>query len=63
MMSAETWPADGGIKPWGDNSTSEYCSNDGLHTTKASSAQMTWIREDLGFLMECDVTRLEDKSN
>lgn len=28
--------------------------NDGLHATKASSAQMKWIREDLGVLMECD---------
>lgn len=42
---------------------SEYCSNGGPHTTKASSAQVRWIRKDLGVLMECVVTRVEDKSN
>lgn len=44
---------------------SQYCSYKGIHTTKALSAQVKWIRKDLegGSYKECDVTRVEDQSN
>lgn len=40
---------------------SQYCSNDGIHTTKALWAQVK--ERILGSYKECDVTRVEDQSN